>query len=242
MTAKLVRTTPINLPPPSTSRAISIIQRIFRHYEGGISVRLWDGHTVSLGTQPARFVLAFSNPATFRQLMLLRDPLRLAEAHLEGQVDIEGNIYDAIRLKDYFQDLRLSAFEKAAILARALTIRGTDPKTAKPPLAAGQRNWRARPTGRHSQQEDKKAIAFHYDLSNEFYALWLDEQMIYSCAYFETPKDDLELAQRQKLDHICRKLRLKPGETLLDIGCGWGGLLRWAVRHYGVRGLSLIHI
>lgn len=236
MTAKLVRTTPINLPPPSTSRAISIIQRIFRHYEGGISVRLWDGHTVSLGTQPARFVLAFSNPATFRQFMLLRDPLRLAEAHLEGQVDIEGNIYDAIRLKDYFQDLRLSAFEKAAILARALTIRGTDPKTAKPPLAAGQRNWRARPTGRHSQQEDKKAIAFHYDLSNEFYALWLDEQMIYSCAYFETPKDDLELAQRQKLDHICRKLRLKPGETLLDIGCGWGGLLRWAVRHYGVRG------
>lgn len=85
----------------------------------------------------------------------------------------------------------------------------------------------------HSQSADQKAISHHYDLSNEFYQLFLDENMVYSCAYFRSG-EDLDQAQKDKLDHICRKLRLKPGERLLDIGCGWGGLIAWAARHYGV--------
>jgi cyclopropane-fatty-acyl-phospholipid synthase len=81
---------------------------------------------------------------------------------------------------------------------------------------------------------NRDAIAFHYDVSNDFYALWLDERMVYSCAYYEDAGQSLEQAQCNKLDHICRKLRLKPGERLLDIGCGWGALVCWAAEHYGV--------
>jgi cyclopropane-fatty-acyl-phospholipid synthase len=81
---------------------------------------------------------------------------------------------------------------------------------------------------------DKHAIEHHYDLSNEFYELFLDPLMLYTCAYYRTPDGDLETAQRDKLDLVCRKLRLQPGERLLDIGCGWGSLAIWAVQNYGV--------
>lgn len=86
---------------------------------------------------------------------------------------------------------------------------------------------------------DKEAIAYHYDLSNEFYALFLDPQMVYTCAYYRTPDGSLERAQEDKLDLICRKLDLKPGERLLDIGCGWGSLAIWAAKHYGVEALGV---
>lgn len=235
MNSKLVRIAPAKWPASSSRNAAQIVQRVFRDYDGGINVRFWDGHTVALGSQPSRFTLIFRDPGKFREVMLHRDPLRLAEAHLSGHVEIEGSIYDALRLKEHFLALRLSTAEKAAILARALAIRGSVPTPEGLASAADKRSWRASPTGRHSRQNDKQAIAFHYDLSNDFYSLWLDEQMVYSCAYFETPEDSLEQAQRNKFEHICRKLRLKPGETLLDIGCGWGGLIRWAARYYGVK-------
>jgi len=86
-----------------------------------------------------------------------------------------------------------------------------------------------------SRQADAKAIAHHYDVSNEFYALFLDPLMLYTCAYYRDPDGKLEQAQQDKLDHVCRKLRLQRGETMLDIGCGWGSLAIWASQHYGVR-------
>ena len=85
------------------------------------------------------------------------------------------------------------------------------------------------------RQRDAQAIAHHYDVSNEFYALFLDPLMVYTCAYYRDPDGDLEQAQADKLDLVCRKLRLAPGERLLDIGCGWGSLAIWAAQHYGVR-------
>jgi cyclopropane-fatty-acyl-phospholipid synthase len=88
-------------------------------------------------------------------------------------------------------------------------------------------------TSRH--ERDRAAIAHHYDVSNEFYALFLDPLMVYTCAYYRDPDGKLEQAQQDKLDHVCRKLALRPGETLLDIGCGWGSLAIWAAQHYGVR-------
>jgi len=86
-----------------------------------------------------------------------------------------------------------------------------------------------------SKRRDAQAIAHHYDVSNDFYALFLDPLMLYTCAYYREPDGKLEQAQEDKVDLVCRKLRLKPGETLLDIGCGWGGLSIWAAQHYGVK-------
>jgi cyclopropane-fatty-acyl-phospholipid synthase len=86
---------------------------------------------------------------------------------------------------------------------------------------------------------DKEAIQYHYDVSNEFYSLWLDENMVYSCAYFAAPDEDIDTAQARKLDYLCRKLRLQAGESLLDIGCGWGALIIHAARCYGVKALGI---
>ncbi len=93
----------------------------------------------------------------------------------------------------------------------------------------------------HHRRSNRRNISYHYDVSNAFYRLWLDERMVYSCAYFRHDNDSLDDAQAQKLDHICRKLRLAPGERLLDIGCGWGGLIFWAAENYGVtaKGITL---
>ncbi|HEY8993706.1 MAG TPA: cyclopropane-fatty-acyl-phospholipid synthase family protein, partial [Lacunisphaera sp.] len=87
----------------------------------------------------------------------------------------------------------------------------------------------------HSPERDRQAVSFHYDVSNDFYRLWLDSQMVYSCAYFTDERNDLDRAQIDKFDHLCRKLRLRPGQQLLDIGCGWGGLAIHAARHYHVQ-------
>lgn len=91
----------------------------------------------------------------------------------------------------------------------------------------------------HQHRSNRANIAHHYDVSNAFYALWLDRRMVYSCAYFKRDDDTLDAAQAQKLDHICRKLRLEPGERFLDIGCGWGGLIFWATENYGVEATGI---
>src|SRR6202043_2460144 len=87
----------------------------------------------------------------------------------------------------------------------------------------------------HSLERDRRAVTFHYDVSNDFYRLWLDRRMVYSCAYFMSKEDDIDAAQARKLDYLCRKLRLRPGQRLLDIGCGWGALVIHAAKHFGVR-------
>jgi len=98
---------------------------------------------------------------------------------------------------------------------------------------------RARSLTLHTPQKDAEQIRFHYDVSDDFYALWLDPRCVYSCAYYREPEQTLAEAQESKLDHICRKLMLQPGERFLDIGAGWGGLLLWAAEHYGVQGTGI---
>src|SRR5262249_40506996 len=117
---------------------------------------------------------------------------------------------------------------------------------ARAPGCAGISSSRARSgsgdTMRISTKRfDARAIAFHYDVSNEFYALFLDRRMVYTCAYYRRPDGDLDQAQEDKLDLVCRKLRLQPGEHLLDIGCGWGSLVVWAAERWGAvaRGVTL---
>ncbi|HXW64400.1 MAG TPA: cyclopropane-fatty-acyl-phospholipid synthase family protein, partial [Burkholderiaceae bacterium] len=155
----------------------------------------------------------------------------LADAYFRGLVDFEGDLYAALRLKNHFQSLRLSLRERIALLRDALRLTAR----ARSHAVTGMPRSSEEFSRHHSKSSDRAAISFHYDLSNAFYRLWLDEEMVYSCAYFETPDDTLGQAQRNKLDHICRKLRLRPGERFLDVGCGWGALVCWAARNYGVR-------
>jgi cyclopropane-fatty-acyl-phospholipid synthase len=134
----------------------------------------------------------------------------LGTAFVEGRLEMEGSITEVVRLCDE--------------LTHALT---GDDELASP--------FRTR----HDKDTDAASIAYHYDLSNDFYQLWLDQEMVYSCAYFKTGNESLEQAQLDKLEHLCRKLRLKPGEYLLDVGCGWGGLARFAAREFGAKVMGI---
>lgn len=226
----------------ANGRARRLVQRVFDDYEGRLAVRLWDRVTVNVGAGPPAFTLIVRDPALFREMGLYRDPLRLAEAYFRDRLDVEGDLYAALALKEYFQSMGLSFAERARILFMALSLAGAPAADDRIPRKSGRprarRRWRT-----HSKATNRRAIAFHYDVSNAFYRLWLDRSMVYSCAYFETPDDSLDQAQRNKLEYICRKLRLKPGERLLDIGCGWGALVCWAARNHGVRahGITLSH-
>lgn len=130
----------------------------------------------------------------------------LGAAFVEGKLELEGSINDVIRVCDEWSQALL------------------DESDDNQPLRV-----------MHDKATDAAAISYHYDLSNAFYQLWLDSDMAYSCAYFETGSESLEQAQQAKFRHLCRKLRLLPGEYLLDVGCGWGGLARYAAREFGAK-------
>ncbi|HUJ86290.1 MAG TPA: cyclopropane-fatty-acyl-phospholipid synthase family protein [Burkholderiales bacterium] len=169
-----------------------------------LALELWNGERYELSPSPT-VTLRVPSAGALRYL-IKPDLAKLGEAYVEGHLEIRGPIADALRA------------------AEGLSRNLGDGKRGRLPLLRR----------RHSKRRDAEAIAYHYDVSNDFYALWLDRNMVYSCAYFKTGDEDIDTAQEQKLEHICRKLRLGPGDKLLDIGCGWGGLVRWAAKHYGV--------
>jgi cyclopropane-fatty-acyl-phospholipid synthase len=169
-----------------------------------VRVVLWDGREVAFSDNP-RVTVRLKGTGGVSALVK-PTLLSLAEAYIEGHADLEGDLREAIRG------------------AEALSRSSQDASF----MLGGV------PHGRHSKRDDREAIRHHYDVSNEFYALWLDPRMVYSCAYFHDADDSLEQAQLQKLDHICTKLRLAPGEKFLDIGCGWGALVMRAAQRYGV--------
>jgi len=148
---------------------------------------------------------------------------RVAEDYVEGRVEIDGALRDVTSVASQLLD--------------------TDPTRVD--HTPGPLAWwheiarRSRSLARHSPDADAKQIQFHYDVSDDFYALWLDPRRVYSCAYYREPEMNLAQAQEAKLDHICRKLKLSPGERFLDIGAGWGGLLLWAAEHYGVQATGI---
>ena len=221
----------------SVKEASDLLKRLFRGFDGSLALRLWNGTTLSLGNarhdnpRPP-FTLVCRHPGVVRSMVLGRDPLRLAESYFRGEIDIEGDFFAALGLKDHLHSIRMSTLDRVGAVFSALRLRS--PRSTSSGVSAAGSPLQGRSVRAHTKTENQDAIAFHYDVSNEFYALWLDEAMVYSCAYFERPGDALEDAQFAKLDHICRKLLLRRGDHLLDIGCGWGALVIHAARHYGV--------
>jgi cyclopropane-fatty-acyl-phospholipid synthase len=225
-----------NVDPGLTEAATRIIQKLLGRFDGAVALRLWNDATHSFGKCADRvapsFTLVLRDPSVLRDLVLKRGPIPLADAYFHGRLDVEGDLYAALGLKNYFQSLSLTGRERAGLLMDALRLAF---KPARKIAPAGYVPTTRQFTHDHSLESDRAAISHHYDVSNDFYKLFLDERMVYSCAYFHSPDDTLETAQAQKLDHICRKLRLQPGERFLDIGCGWGALVIWAAKHYGVQ-------
>ena len=215
-------------------RTIAILEKVFAGYPSrDFAIRLWDGSVWPGRTErPPTFTAVLNHPGALRRAFLPMTDLSLGEAYIYGDIDFEGDLVDACRLADHLIDLDLGVVDRLA-LARQLSML---PRRCRP--RAGRQT--AGVTGVvHSRERDRQAISHHYDISNGFYGLWLDRRMVYTCAYFRDPDDGLDTAQEHKLDHVCRKLRLRPGERMLDIGCGWGGLSIHAAKHYGVEALGI---
>lgn len=225
---------------PDVDRTLAVLHRVLgAPAERGFDIRLWNGHVdVATGTPRADFSLAFTRRGALRRMLLPPSELTIAEALVSGDVEVHGPLISAVGLGDVIGDRINSVGAAAALLPLLLKLPRDGEQTA---LASSRytRTPRAlNPGGRRSEADE---IRFHYDVGNDFYALWLDPHMLYTCAYYHTAHDDLATAQTAKLDHICRKLRLAPGERMLDIGCGWGGLVMHAAEKYGVhaRGITL---
>ncbi len=185
------------------------LQRIITNRYGGrdlpVTLVLPDGARVPLSPHPAVDIVA----RTWKGMRALAAPAMgsLARAYVQGDIDFSGSARRALDIAE-------------AMVGSV--AHGRDTMRARWKLLLRQR------------RANHRNIAHHYDVSDAFYRMWLDERMVYSCAYFRTANETLDAAQVHKLDHICRKLRLAPGERMLDIGCGWGALLFHAARAYGV--------
>jgi cyclopropane-fatty-acyl-phospholipid synthase len=204
-----------------------------------LSIRLWDGSLEPLGSAPnGGLAIRVETPGVLPSLLRRPTLDRAIRHYAHGRLDIEGGSWVDIGMPfalDSTFRRRARTLPKGkllAVLAPLLMARGDHPDTSRG--FEGDSEGSARRTG-----ENKDFIQFHYDVGDDFYRLFLDPEMQYSCAYFPEGVETLEEAQIAKLDMICRKLRLKEGETLLDIGCGWGGLIRYAAKHYGVKATGI---
>lgn len=174
----------------------------------------WDGEVFDFAPAPT-VTLTIGSRSLMRSFLTGRID-RLGDAYVAGDLAVDGRIEDILRTGIRLSE-RIGRLSRLALLARPLQC-----------LAF-----------RHSKSNDAAAIAHHYDVSKEFYRLWLDASLTYSCAYFHTGDEDIDTAQAQKIDHICRKLRLSADDHVLDIGCGWGGLLSEAGKRYGITGVGV---
>jgi cyclopropane-fatty-acyl-phospholipid synthase len=197
-----------------------------------VTLRFWDGSVLDGGAP----VVEVRDPVAIAHVLHAPGQLGLSRAWVAGALDVEdvSDLEAILRLRSFNVDL--TPRDLARLFAAAVKIAG--PSILKKPRVPEIEAPRRR-RGLHSLVRDKAAIRHHYDVSNAFYELILGPSMVYSCAYFAEPDESLEAAQARKLDLICRKLRLEPGERLLDIGCGWGSLLIHAAQRYGVHGVGV---
>lgn len=183
-------------------------ERVRREANVPVRLRWGDGGASTLTLGEATAVEIRVREAAAWPLLIEPGLDTLGQAYVEGLIDVEGSLADIVGVA---HGLAASARPKGGLLGRI-----------------GRRFG-------HTRSGDSEAIRYHYDVSNAFYAQWLDPAMVYSCAYFENGDETLAQAQEKKIDHILRKIRLQPGQRLLDIGCGWGALVLRAARHFGAR-------
>jgi cyclopropane-fatty-acyl-phospholipid synthase len=210
------------------SRRAAIFDALFYGYKGpAFAIRLWDGWcwSSSNGEKPV-CTIVLESPQAFQSLVAEPNEITLGEAFIHGGLDVEGDIFSVFSIAEHIfnhpRPLRLQILEKAYVACYGLG------------------RW-FKHGSRHSMQRDRASISYHYDQPVDFYKPWLGQSLAYSCAYFRDAEDTLDDAQEQKLDLICRKLRLQPLERFLDIGCGWGSLVLHAANKYHVyaQGITL---
>jgi cyclopropane-fatty-acyl-phospholipid synthase len=175
-----------------------------------VRVLLWDGSECGAPPSEAIGGIHFRSAAALRRMMWDAS-LAFGDGYRDGEIEVEGDVIDVLE----------------ALLKGMASNRS----------GRGTRSWRSRliPRKGHSLAESKSSVYHHYDLGNEFYRLWLDEQMAYTCAYYERPDMTIEQAQVAKFDHVCRKLRLQSDDVVAEAGCGWGGFALHMARHYGAK-------
>jgi cyclopropane-fatty-acyl-phospholipid synthase len=188
----------------------AVMARLRQKYAIPLRVILWNGSQYDLG--PAPTVSMYIHHKFALRYVLWPSLGNLAKAYIEKDIDVDGALPAMIQVATKLAEHAFYKPGRHKIKQRFC--------------------W-------HTKRLDAAAIQYHYDVSNAFYRLWLDENMVYSCAYFGSGKETLEDAQRRKLDHILRKIQLKPGEKLLDIGCGWGALIIHAAKYYGAQALGI---
>jgi cyclopropane-fatty-acyl-phospholipid synthase len=197
-------------------KALERLLRIIQENGSDVSFRVqfWDGDSINFGSGQPLFTLIFKTERSARRIFS-EGSLGFGEEYVAGNIIVEGDFKVLMQLGTdrSIQDMKLSLRTRLALLIKHLQSLNT---------ARGS----------------SKNVSHHYDKGNDFYRLYLDESMTYSCAYFHSDDDSLGQAQQHKYEHICRKLLLREGETLLDIGCGWGGMLIYAARQYGTRGVG----
>jgi cyclopropane-fatty-acyl-phospholipid synthase len=215
----------------SIRNSVRVLEELTAGYCGkDFAVRFWDGTLWGNTRQPA-FTLVLNRPEALRKMFLSASELALGEAYVNGDFDIEGDLEASFELADFLVQQERSATDKMRLAGLLMRLpAGGDGRSREAVELRGSL---------HSKQRDRQAVTYHYDLPRDFYALWLDKNMVYSCAYFRSKDDDLDTAQEQKLDYLCRKLRLRAGERLLDLGCGWGGLVVNAVKKFGAEALGI---
>jgi len=199
-----------------------------------LGLRCWDGSEAP--GPPGSPTLVVRTPRALRRIVYAADELGLARAYVSGDLDVEGDLYAALQFPDTLAERPRLELDRRALrpLLADLLRTGVVGWPVRPPAEEARMRGR-----RHSLRRDAAAISAHYDVGNDFYSLLLGPSLVYSCAYYETPAVTLQDAQRAKLDLVCRKLGLRAGMRLLDVGCGWGSLVLHAAAGYGVRAVGV---
>ena len=199
-----------------------------------VSVRLWNGEIIPLGAEAdGKFIIGLSGPGVIGSLIRRPNLETLVRLYATGHIDFEGG--DLIDFSEALKT-RQSNREKLKQISKTMMAKRLMPFLfAKTDIADLSQGFRDDMVGRdESRRKNVDYIQFHYDVGNEFYKLFLGSEMMYTCGYFRDWSNSLDQAQHDKLDMICRKLRLEPGDRMLDIGCGWGGLICHAAKNFGV--------